>query len=83
MLAALGVTVVPVYRRPRVAIISTGDEIVPVATASLPAGKVRDINSYVLAAQVQEAGGLCSLQTDCHGRSAGTGNSVPGGVGGP
>jgi molybdopterin molybdotransferase len=63
VLAALGVTGVPVYRRPRVAIISTGDEIVPVATASLAPGKVRDINSYVLAAQVQEAGGLFSLQT--------------------
>jgi molybdopterin molybdotransferase len=63
VLAALGMTAIPIYRRPRVAIISTGDEIVPVATASLPAGKVRDINSYVLGAQVREAGGLCSLQT--------------------
>jgi molybdopterin molybdotransferase len=63
VLAALGVTTVPVYRRPRVAIISTGDEIVPVETASLALGKVRDINSYVLAAQVQEAGALFSLQT--------------------
>lgn len=57
-LAALGIGSVTVYRRPRVAILSTGDEIVPVSTASLPPGKIRDINSYTLAALVTEAGAI-------------------------
>jgi molybdopterin molybdotransferase len=56
VLAALGKVEVEVHRRPRVAIISTGDEIVPVATSVLPLGKTRDINSYALAAQAQETG---------------------------
>ena len=58
VLAALGITTVPVYRRPRVAILSTGDEIVPVSTRALPPGKVRDINSFTISGQVCEAGGL-------------------------
>lgn len=56
LLAALGVTEVPVYRRPQVAIISTGDEIVPIV-AHLQPGQVRDSNAYALAAQVAAAGG--------------------------
>jgi molybdopterin molybdotransferase len=58
MLAALGLTTFTVHRRPRVAIISTGDEVVPVSMTSLPPGKVRDINSFGLAALVEEAGGV-------------------------
>jgi molybdopterin molybdotransferase len=55
-LAALGITEVPVWRRPRVAVLSTGDEIVP--PAEKPAlGQIRDSNSYSLGAAVQEAGG--------------------------
>jgi molybdopterin molybdotransferase len=61
VLAALGITSVEVHRRPRVAVISTGDEIVPVATAALPLGKTRDINSYALAGQLQQAGALVTL----------------------
>ncbi len=57
LLAALGVVEVAVYSRPRVAIISTGDEIVPAAaSAALPLGKVRDINSFTLAAMIRQAG---------------------------
>ena len=56
LLAALGVAEVSVRRRPRVAIIGTGDEIVPV-TASLQPGQMRDANSYALAAQVAAMGG--------------------------
>lgn len=56
MLASLGITRVSVFKRPRVALISTGDEIVPVETAPLPPGKVRDINSFTLAAQMESAG---------------------------
>lgn len=54
-LAALGVDTVSVYRRPKVAILSTGDEIVAPGTRDLPVGKIRDINSVVIAAQVAGA----------------------------
>ncbi|PJF39865.1 MAG: hypothetical protein CUN54_07425 [Phototrophicales bacterium] len=49
MLAALGVGQVDVVRRPRVAIISTGDELVDVDMPLTP-GKIRDSNSYTIAA---------------------------------
>lgn len=58
VLAALGIRTVDVYRQPRVAIVSTGDEVVPVATATLTAGKIRDINSYTLAGQVPRGGAV-------------------------
>jgi molybdopterin molybdotransferase len=58
MLAALGIGSIAVFRRPRVAILSTGDEIVPVSTSVLPPGMIRDINSFALAAQIQDAGGI-------------------------
>jgi len=57
VLSGLGVTAVPVYRRPRVAILSTGDELVPPDQIP-PPGKIRDINSTTLAALVEEAGGI-------------------------
>jgi molybdopterin molybdotransferase len=56
LLAALGVAEIPVRRRPRVAIIGTGDEIVPI-TSSLQPGQMRDANSYALGAQVAAMGG--------------------------
>lgn len=56
LLAALGIITVPVHRRPLVAIISSGDEIVPVSQPPGPA-QVRDSNAYLVAAQVEEAGG--------------------------
>jgi molybdopterin molybdotransferase len=64
LLAGMGLTRIPVYRRPKVAIISTGDEVIPVHERS-EAGKIRDINSYTMTAFCQEAGadplmlGLC------------------------
>jgi molybdopterin molybdotransferase len=45
-----------VYRRPRVAILSTGDELVDIATEPAP-NQIRNSNSYSLAAQVYAAGG--------------------------
>ena len=57
MLAAAGVTAVDVHVRPRVAIVSTGDEVVPPDTAALDAGQVRDASTAALAALVAEAGG--------------------------
>lgn len=62
VLAALGVTRVAVRRRPRVAVISTGDEVVPAGASPVPPGKIRDINSFTLAAQVEEAGGVIGLR---------------------
>jgi molybdopterin molybdotransferase len=57
LLAAAGVTSVRVHARPRVAIVSTGDEVVDPATAKLGAGQVRDASAVALAALVRVAGG--------------------------
>lgn len=56
MLAAIGMTGVTVYARPRVAILSTGDEVVDIAAAPLDY-QVRNSNAWSLAAQVERAGG--------------------------
>jgi molybdopterin molybdotransferase len=61
LLAALGVTRLQVCRRPRVAILSSGDEIVPV-TEKPASGQVRDSNAYLAAAQVAAWGGLPHLK---------------------
>lgn len=55
--ASFGLMSLPVFRQPRVAIISTGDEIVPVDETPGP-GKIRDINSYTLAGLIRECGGI-------------------------
>ncbi len=55
LLCGLGVTTVPVYRRPTVAVIPTGNEIVPPEASPQP-GQVRDINSFHLAALIEQAG---------------------------
>ena len=53
--AGLGIFHLPVFRIPRVAIISTGDEIVSVEESPLP-GQVRDMNRYTLGAFCREIG---------------------------
>lgn len=53
---ALGVSEVTVAVRPRVGIISSGDEVVP-PTEEIGPGKVRDVNSYTLQGLVRQAGG--------------------------
>lgn len=55
-LAALGISKVQVYKRPRFYIISTGDEIIDIHE-ELTAGKIRDINSYALHVLAEKAGG--------------------------
>jgi molybdopterin molybdotransferase len=55
-LAGLGITDVWVYQKPKVSIISTGDEIVP-ADKPVKPGQVRDINSYTLAGLILDVGG--------------------------
>ncbi len=57
MLATVGMPLVPVYRRPRVAILATGDEVVAIEENPL-SHQVRNSNSYSLAAQVTRAGGV-------------------------
>jgi molybdopterin molybdotransferase len=57
LMAALGITAVLVYQKPRVAVISSGDEIVPLDEQPRP-GQVRDANAYLAAAQVAEWGGV-------------------------
>lgn len=55
-LLAVGLTEVTVARRPRVALIATGDEVIP-PSESLGPGQVRDINTYTLSGLVERAGG--------------------------
>lgn len=57
VLAALGRPHVRVVRRPRVAILATGDELVDI-TAPLGPGQIHDSNSYTLAALVESSGGV-------------------------
>ena len=56
-LMALGYTKIEAAVRPSVAILSSGDEVIPPAGEPTP-GQVRDINSYTLSALVERAGGL-------------------------
>jgi molybdopterin molybdotransferase len=57
LLAAAGATTVAVHARPRVAIISTGDEVVSPDTVELAPGQVRDATASALAGLVIDAGG--------------------------
>jgi molybdopterin molybdotransferase len=56
-LGMLGVAKLLLYRQPRVAIFSTGDELIPVDRPLVP-GKIHDANTYILVAAIQEAGAL-------------------------
>jgi molybdopterin molybdotransferase len=65
-LMALGFTRVSVARRPRVGILSSGDEVVP-PDEEIGPGQVRDVNSYSLGALIEQAGGLsvrCGILPD-------------------
>jgi len=55
-LATFGWATVPVFRRPRLAVLTTGSEICPVEQEPGP-GQVRDSNEYILAAEIEAAGG--------------------------
>lgn len=56
MLASLGKSTVCVYRRPKVGILATGDELLEPGSPPAP-GKIINSNSYSIAAQVVESGG--------------------------
>jgi molybdopterin molybdotransferase len=55
LLAMLGVSNFPVYRRPKVALLSSGDELMPVESQLRP-GQIHDSNSYTLSALIAQAG---------------------------
>jgi len=57
MLAAIGKDHVSVFKRPRVSILSTGDEIIDITEIPKP-GEVRDINSYTIAAFAEATGAM-------------------------
>ncbi len=57
LLAACGVMSVEVFEPPRVGIVSSGDEVVPVHSDPAP-GQVRDVNAHTLAALLRQAGAL-------------------------
>jgi molybdopterin molybdotransferase len=60
-LMALGIVNVKVVRKPRVGLISTGDEVIDPSQSPRP-GQVRDVNSFTLAALVEKSGGIAKLQ---------------------
>jgi molybdopterin molybdotransferase len=60
MAAAMGQAKVRVVRRPRVAILATGDEVVPPGHTPGP-GQIWDANSYTVGAQVRKYGGVPQL----------------------
>ncbi len=57
LLASLNISEIPVYRKPRVAIISTGDEITEVGDDLKP-GQIRNSNAYTLSSEIQKYNGL-------------------------
>jgi molybdopterin molybdotransferase len=54
-LAAMGIAEIGVYRQPRVAVISSGDEVVPLEQKPRP-GQIRDANSHSIAALIRASG---------------------------
>lgn len=57
VLASLGSTKLKVFKRPRVGILSTGNEIVPYSTPVLEHGRVRDSNALAVGELVRQRGG--------------------------
>jgi molybdopterin molybdotransferase len=55
LLAMLGMSTVQVHRKVRLALLSTGDELLPLDSPLIP-GKIHDTNTYTLAALAQAAG---------------------------
>lgn len=55
--AAQGLTALPVAQRPEVAVFSSGDEVIPHGEALRP-GAIRDSNSVMLSAAIQQGGGI-------------------------
>lgn len=60
VLAALGITDIWTYKEPRVALISSGDEIIPVDGTPAP-GQIRDINRYTVFHALKKSGAIPSF----------------------
>lgn len=60
--AGAGLTALPVRRRPRAAVLATGDEIIPPGQP-LPPGKVYDANTAYLTARLDQLGAVCRTET--------------------
>jgi molybdopterin molybdotransferase len=56
VLAAVGRAAVPCFRRPRLSVLTTGDELIPPDAAELPPGAVRNANAYTVPALAERAG---------------------------
>lgn len=56
LLAMLGISQVKVYRLPKIAVFSTGDELTPVDLPLVP-GKIHDSNTYTLVSLIEKYGG--------------------------
>jgi len=61
VLAALGIGYIKVFKKIRVSVISTGDEIVD-SFGGVREGEIRDINTHLLSAMVEESGGSVNLR---------------------
>jgi molybdopterin molybdotransferase len=57
LLAAMGLEQIAVFKKPKIGLISTGDEIVSIDATPGP-GKIRDINTYTLSGQIMAAGAI-------------------------
>lgn len=58
-LAGLGITNINCFSRPKVSIVSTGDELIP-PEAEAEAGQIRDINSFSISAYLSKLGADCN-----------------------
>jgi molybdopterin molybdotransferase len=56
VLASVGRAAVPCFRRPRLSVLTTGDELIPPDAAELPPGGVRNANAYTVPALAERAG---------------------------
>lgn len=64
IMATLGKSIAKVYKKPKVAIIATGDELVNIHD-ELGEGKIRNSNSYTIGAQIKRLGADCVLLGIC------------------
>ncbi|OGP88858.1 MAG: hypothetical protein A2156_07510 [Deltaproteobacteria bacterium RBG_16_48_10] len=60
LIAGIGKTEILVFLKPRVGMISSGDEIIPIENTPNP-GEIRDINRYTITSMVREGGGIPSF----------------------
>lgn len=58
--SALGIARIPVYKKPRIGIVSSGDEIVEIIEKP-PLGKIRDINRYTISSLLKKEGSIVTF----------------------